>query len=174
VYLSAIEGYVPHGILRAFRAFLEFCYIAWHKVITEKTLAELQDALDWFHEYQMIFEDLGICPNGCALPRQHSLPYYLGLIQAFGAPNSLCSSITESKHIKAVKEPWQCSSHYKALGQMLLTNQRLNKLAAAHVDFSTHGMLEGTCLSNKLKNLGKPQLLFNILITLSYFRNHAC
>lgn len=174
MYLPAIEGYVPRGILRAFRAFLKFCYIAQHEVITEKTLAELQDALDRFHEYRMIFEDLGICPNGCALPRQHSLPHYLGLIQASGAPNGLCSSITESKHIKAIKEPWQRSSHYKALGQMLLTNQHLNKLAAACVDFSTCGMLEGTCLSDELKNLGKSQPLFNILATLSYFRNHAC
>ena len=105
MYLPAIEGYVPCGILRAFCAFLEFCYIAQHKVITEKTLAELRDALDWFHEYWTIFEDLGICPDGCALPRQHSLPHYLGLIRVFGALNGLCSSITESKHIKAIKEP---------------------------------------------------------------------
>lgn len=27
------------------------------------------------------------------------------MIQAFGAPNGLCSSITELKHIKVVKKP---------------------------------------------------------------------
>jgi len=48
----------------------------------------------------------------------------------------------ESKHIKAVKEPWQQSSQWNALSQMLLTNQRLNKLAASHVDFKTCGMLQ--------------------------------
>ena len=68
-------------------------------------------------------------------------------ICTFEAPNGLCSSITESKHIKAVKEPWQCSSCFEALNQMLLTNQYLNKLAAAQVDFADHGMLQGTCLS---------------------------
>ncbi|KAG1871050.1 hypothetical protein C8R48DRAFT_595967, partial [Suillus tomentosus] len=62
----------------------------------------------------------------------------------FGAPNGLCSSITESKHIKAVKEPWRQSSHYKALGQMLVTNQRLDKLTASRQDFCAHGMLNGT------------------------------
>ena len=61
----------------------------------------------------------------------------------FGAPNGLCSSITESKHIKAVKKPWRHSSQYQALGQMLLINQCMDKLAAARVDFVAHGMLGG-------------------------------
>jgi hypothetical protein len=69
------------------------------------------------------------------------------LIQMFGAPNGLCSSITESRHIKAVKEPYRRSSHYEALGQMLLTNQRLDKLAACHVNFTARNMLEGPCLA---------------------------
>ena len=38
---------------------------------------------------------------------------------------------------------------------MLLTNQRLDKLAAAHVDFADRGMLEGTCLSEVLKTIGE-------------------
>jgi hypothetical protein len=82
------------------------------------------------------------------LPRQHSLNHYVKLIHAFGAPNGLCSSITESKHIKAVKEPWRHSRRFEALSQMLLTNQRLDKLAAAHVDFTEREMLKGTCLSS--------------------------
>lgn len=84
------------------------------------------------------------------------------MIRAFGAPNGLCSSITESKHIKAVKKPWRRSSRYQALGQMLLTNQRLDKLAAARVDFQRRGMLKGTCLSHTLQlieKLGKPFII---------------
>jgi hypothetical protein len=146
--------------LQTFCAFLEFCYIAQDNIITESTLVELQDVLNQFHLYWTIFEELGICPDGFVLSRQHSLPHYFGLIWAFGAPNGPCSSITESKHIKAIKEPWQCSNHYKALGQMLLTNQHIDKLAAAHIDFSAHGMLKGTCLSDELKLLGEPQPIF--------------
>jgi hypothetical protein len=59
----------------------------------------------------------------------------------------------ESKHIKAVKEPWRHSSRFKVLGQMLLINQRLDKLAASCVDFCVHGMLAGTCLSAVLTSL---------------------
>jgi len=69
--------------------------------------------------------------------------HYRMLIEMFGVPNGLCSSITESRHIKAVKEPWRCSNQYEALGQMLLTNQRLDKLAAARLVYSQKGMLDG-------------------------------
>jgi hypothetical protein len=83
------------------------------------------------------------------------MAHYLWLIRVFGAPNGLCSSITESMHIRAIKKPWQHSNHYNALGQMLLTNQRLDKLAAAHTDFTEHGMLNGTCLSAAQEAIGK-------------------
>jgi hypothetical protein len=155
VYLPAIEGHVPHDVVLAFSAFLEFCYIVRRDIIMETILQELQDALDRYHRYRIIFEELGVCPSGFALPRQHSLVHYFPLIRAFGTPNGLCSSITESKHIKAVKRPWQWSNRYKALGQMLLTNQRLDKLAAARVDFTDCGMLNGTVLSVVLETIGR-------------------
>jgi hypothetical protein len=154
VYLPAIEGYVPCDVLRTFRAFLEFCYIVRLDVITEDTLAKLDDALARFHRYRTIFKHLNIA--GFSLPRQHSMVHYFALIRLFGAPNGLCSSITESMHRHAVKKPWRRSNRYNALGQMLLTNQRLDKLAAARVDFVERGMLAGTCLSDSLDRLGMP------------------
>ncbi|KAG1880232.1 hypothetical protein C8R48DRAFT_744596 [Suillus tomentosus] len=146
VYLPAIEGHLPQDIARAFRALLEFCYLVRRNIITEKTLTEIQDALARFHHYCEAFRDAGVVPT-FSLPRQHSLKHYIQLIRLFGAPNGLCSSITESKHIKAVKEPWRRSSRFNALGQMLRTNQRLDKLAALRVDFTRRNMLSGTCLS---------------------------
>jgi len=82
--------------------------------------------------------------------------HYHHLIQEFGTPNDLCSSITELKHIKAVKKPWQCLNHFKALGQMLVTNQHLDKLTAAQVDFETHHMLKGSILSASIRTLDCP------------------
>ncbi|KAG1892811.1 hypothetical protein F4604DRAFT_1876051 [Suillus subluteus] len=153
VYLAAIEGHVPQAIVRAFRAFLEFCYLVRRNTITESTLAEIQDALSRYHQHRTIFVESGAITT-FSLPRQHSLVHYIYLIWQFGAPNGLCSSITESKHIKAVKEPWRRSSKYNALGQMLVTNQRLDKLAAARVDFANRGMLDSTCLAAELEALG--------------------
>jgi hypothetical protein len=150
VYLPAIEGYVPVDMVRCIRAFLEFCYIARQDVHDEKSLDDLNDAMTRFHQYREIFVTTGVRPDGFSLPRQHSMVHYLSLIRAFGGPNGLCSSITESKHIKAIKEPWCRSNRYNALGQMLLTNQRLDKLAALRVDFRKRGMLNGTCFIDGL------------------------
>lgn len=142
-------------MVQTFRAFLEFCYIARRNVQDTSSLQEMEDALSHFHQHRVIFQECGVRPDGFALPRQHSMVHYFHLVRAFGAPNGLCSSITESKHIKAVKEPWRRSNRYDALGQMLLINQRLDKLAASRADFAARGMLKGTCLSSVLESLGK-------------------
>ncbi len=76
----------------------------------------------------MIFIETGVPPKGVSLPRQHSVMHYKENIKLFGSPGGLSSSITESKHIKAVKEPWRRSNRYNALGQMLLTPKDLTNL----------------------------------------------
>jgi len=80
VYLPAIEGYVPDRMLYTIHAFLEFCYIAQHDVIMEKTLAELEDALFCFHKYRAVFQEVGIQEKGFLLPRQHSTNHYPEMI----------------------------------------------------------------------------------------------
>ena len=40
-----------------------------------------------------------------------------------------------------MKKPWRLSNHYEPLGQILLTNQRLDKLASARVTFTACAML---------------------------------
>ena len=135
---------------------MEFCYIVQRLVLDNDDIDKLNTLLVQFHQERKIFREAGIRSNFC-LPRQHSLNHYANSIMKFGAPNSLCSSITESKHIEAVKKPWRRSSRFNALGQMLLTNQRLDKLAAARVDFKCRGMLVGTCLAYTifaLKSMG--------------------
>lgn len=135
-------------MVRTFRRFLDFCYLARRNVLDEKSLADMDDALKMFHEERTIFITTGVRDDPISLPRQHSMMHYTTNIRKFGAPNGLCTSITESKHIKAVKEPWRRSNRYNALSQMLVSNQRLDKLAAARVDFISRGMLRGTCLSS--------------------------
>ncbi|KAG2083637.1 hypothetical protein BD769DRAFT_1633119 [Suillus cothurnatus] len=134
VYLPAIEGHVPQDVVHTFRALLDFCYLVRRNIITEDTLLEIDDALSRFHRYREIFKATGVILH-FSLPRQHSLTHY-------------------NKHIEAVKEPWRRSSRYNALGQILLTNQRLDKLAAARVNFTRRGMLTGTCLSAAVGVLG--------------------
>jgi hypothetical protein len=111
-------------------------------------LVELRRALDRFHVHREVFVGTaGITGERISLPRQHSLIHYIRSIILFGSPNGLCSSITESKHIKAVKEPWRRSSHFMAIKQMLLTISRLDKLSAALRAHAELGMMDGTTSS---------------------------
>jgi hypothetical protein len=155
--VNALEGYVHVDIIKTLNTFLDFCYIARQNVLTEDSLNVLDTTLERFHHYREIFRISGVRPDGFSLPRQHALKHYRRHIENFGAPNGLCSSITESKHITAMKKPWRRSSRCEALQQMLTINTRNDKLAAAQVDFSSRGMLQGTCLGEVLQiwnNLG--------------------
>jgi hypothetical protein len=122
-------------------SFLDLCYIARRPDLDEDSLHDFDNALQKFHQHREIFHTSGVRPTGFSLPRQHSLLHYRHHMEEFGAPGGLCSSITESQHITAVKKPWRRSNRYEALGQMLLTNQRNDKLAASRVDFISRGML---------------------------------
>ena len=146
--MNAIQAFVPTAIVETFAAFLEFCYIARRNIITEDSLRQLNVALGKFHEARQVFAGT-VRPEGpsaFSLPRQHSMVHYFDNIKDFGSPNGLCSSITESKHITAVKRPWRRSNKHMALPQMLRSNQRLDKLAAARADFTARGMLVDSCL----------------------------
>ncbi|EIW77185.1 hypothetical protein CONPUDRAFT_157446 [Coniophora puteana RWD-64-598 SS2] len=144
VYLPAIAGFVPTDMVQCLSAFLDFCYIARQNSLSAEDLDNLDDALARFHRLRDVFIRAGVRPNGISLPRQHSLCHYRHSIVLFGSPNGLCSSITESKHIVAVKKPWRRSSRFKALHQMLLILVRLDKLHAARRSFEERGMMFGT------------------------------
>ncbi|KAH9963354.1 hypothetical protein BGW80DRAFT_1438604 [Lactifluus volemus] len=133
VYVAAISGHVPDGMVKCLSAFLDFCYIARCNAITRNGLSQLRLALAWFHLHRDIFVG--------------TAGHYVRSICLFGSPNGLCSSITELKHIKVVKEPWRRSNRFRALAQMLRTNCRLDKLLATHQVFTRLGIMDGTTLS---------------------------
>ncbi|KAF8465884.1 hypothetical protein DFH94DRAFT_796165 [Russula ochroleuca] len=133
VYLGAIAGHVPTAVVKCLSAFLDFCYIVHRNAITATDLNKLKDALEHFHHYcEFFIGTAGVKGDFISLPCQHLLCHYIHSIHLFGSPNGLCSSITESKHIKAIKEPWA---------------------------FAQLGMMEGTTASYTAMILagGKPQ-----------------
>jgi hypothetical protein len=141
--LPAIVGYVTGDMIQCIAAFLDFCYLARRSAHYTSTLVAMDEALARFHHFRDVFRHEGVRPDGFSLPRQHALVHYVPGIRLFASPNGICTSITESKHIRAVKEPYRRSSHFQALGQILHTNTRLSKLAAATVEFREAGMLYG-------------------------------
>jgi hypothetical protein len=129
--------------------FLDLCYLLCHSYYTSDTITDIEAKVAEFHVLRKIFITTSVRET-ISLPRQHSLMHYADLICEFGAPNGLCSSITETKHIAAVKKPWRRTNRHKPLGQMLLLNQQLNKLAVACTDFSSKHMLDGTVLGDAI------------------------
>jgi hypothetical protein len=147
VYLAAIAGYLPSAIVQCIATFMDACYIARHRnAITDPALQHFQSCVEKFHALRNIFIQAGV-RTSISLPRQHALNHYFYAIRLFGSPNGLCSSITESKHIKAVKEPWRRSSRYRALTQMLKILVQMDKMAALRRKFAKMGMLVGTTAS---------------------------
>jgi hypothetical protein len=125
---------------------MDFCYLVRRNALTSDMLRAIEETLAQFHHHRDIFIQSGVRVD-ISLPRQHALKHYPRSIRLFGSPNGLCSSMTESKHIKAVKEPWRRSSRYKALVQMLRTNSRMDKMAFARRVFAGQGMMAGTTSS---------------------------
>ncbi|KIJ58889.1 hypothetical protein HYDPIDRAFT_177978 [Hydnomerulius pinastri MD-312] len=154
VWLPAIVGHVHEDVVKCVSALLDFCYLAHCSSHDTPCLVAMEEALQRFHTYRAIFEETGVRPNGFFLPCQHALVHYVRNIKLFGSPNGLCSSITESRHITAVKRPWRCSNRNKPLNQMIQTNTRLSKLAAAWVEFGRQGMLKGDVAAE----IGQPSL----------------
>ena len=132
---------MPPQVVTCLSVFLDFCYLIWCSEFGQLDLITIEKALDKFHSAWEIFHTSSVCQKGFNLPHQHSMVHYVCLIQEFGAPNGLCSLITKSCHITAMKKPWCRSNHYEPLSQILLTNQRLDKLTAARACFIACGML---------------------------------
>jgi hypothetical protein len=133
-------------MVQSITTFIYACYIARRNAIMTPALEHFHKSVEKSHELQNIFIEVGV-HDSISLPRQHALKHFYKSIHLFGSPNSLCSSITESKHIKAVKEPWHQSSRYQALIQMLWTLVQMDEMAVLHWVFLDRGMLAGTTSS---------------------------
>jgi hypothetical protein len=140
IFILAIVGHTPGRMVQCVAAFMDFCYLARLSVHDRMTLDKMEHALNRFKYLRKVFINEGVWTN-FALPRQHALFHYTTGICLFGSLNGICSSITELKHIHAVKEPWRRSNRRNPLKQILLTNIRLNKIAAACSDFRSCGLL---------------------------------
>ncbi|KAF8890348.1 hypothetical protein CPB85DRAFT_1377935 [Mucidula mucida] len=127
IFIPAIADYIPAEMTQCVAALIDFTYLIRRNDYDKDTLKSLDIALARFHSLRKVFIETGVL-------------HYWRHIEEFGAPNGLCSSITESQHITAVKRPWRRSSRNRALGQMLLTNQRLDKLYALNMELATVGL----------------------------------
>lgn len=139
-------------MVQAIVVFMDFCYLARRTSHDTASLTSMTNTLERFLNLRTIFIETGIRAD-FALPRQHALLHYVYGITLFGSPYGLCSSITESKHIAAVKDPWRRSNRDEPLVQILQTNTRMAKLAAARAEYGRRGMLPVTLHGKLLAEL---------------------
>jgi hypothetical protein len=144
---------VPVRAVQALQALLDFIYVAREDEHTDGLLDDLDDARERFELHREVFREAGV-RTSFNLPRQHAMKHYRHLIEMFGSPNGLCTSLTESRHKTAVKQPWRRSNHNDPLDQMMLTNQRMDKMLACQTFFEVNGLLRGTCLWDTMRGLG--------------------
>ncbi|KAL0573212.1 hypothetical protein V5O48_008750, partial [Marasmius crinis-equi] len=159
VYLPAIAGLVPNEVVWTLAAFIEVCYLIRRDVHTEDTITTISDQIKIFQTERVIFQELEV-RDTFSLPRQHSLLHYPQLIAEFRSPNGLCSSITESKHISVVKEPWWQSSRNQPLSEMLVINDRMDKMEWAEVDFHHRGMLAGPATLGVVEDFSLQAIIY--------------
>ncbi|KAF5346583.1 hypothetical protein D9758_013464 [Tetrapyrgos nigripes] len=140
VFMAAVAEYLPPEMMKCLSSLLDFCYLVRRSDIDEPALQQIQACISRFHYFRQIFITTNVRED-FSLPRLHSMVHYPLLIMEFGAPNGLCSTITESRHITAVKKPWRRSNHWQAISQMLLINQRVDKLLALRADLVERELL---------------------------------
>ena len=158
VFLPAIKGLVPPGMVMAIAAFIDLCYLVRHPYIDEANLRALDKSLANFHHHRQSFSDHGVCSEaGISLPCQHALKHYHHHIEEFGAPVGLCTSIIENKHISAVKKPYQKSSHNCPLGEMLQISSRLDKIELFKSKHIAEGLYNLPLLPEEIQSIA-PEL----------------
>jgi hypothetical protein len=150
--LPAIAGHVPNRMVMCMAAFFDFCYLARLSSHDVHALQKMEEALARFQDLREIFRTEDV-RDGFALPRQHALVHYSHSIRLFGSPNGLCSSITESKHIRAVKEPWRRSNRNNPLQQILVINTRMSKLNALSSYLGSRGLLDEDVYSARVRDI---------------------
>ncbi|KAF8808923.1 hypothetical protein BYT27DRAFT_7222737 [Phlegmacium glaucopus] len=81
------DGQSNARLVRTVRAVLDFIYLARYPIHTSETLAQMDDALQAFHDNRDIFISLGIRTH-FNIPKLHNIGHYLELIELFGTADN--------------------------------------------------------------------------------------
>ncbi|KAJ6573665.1 hypothetical protein B0H10DRAFT_2236943 [Mycena sp. CBHHK59/15] len=171
-------------LIRSIRALLDFLYLAQYPIHSDETLAQLDDALNRFHDNKDIFVDLGIRTN-FNLPKLHFLRHYKLLITRFGTTDNFNTEYTERLHIDLAKDAYRATNHKDEYPQMTQWLERKEKILL-HAKFiqwrqlgqpSTPTVPPGIEYSRSLKMTKHPSqkfVSFNTLVQdygATYFRD---
>ncbi len=134
----------------ALRAFMDFCYLVRCSIIDDDGMKKFMTHLSAFFAIEKYLGPLLFVPPGSlcrgntpwsTTPSKFVLSRHQTVF-AHQSPNRSTLRLSKSLGGK--------SNKFNALKQMLLTNQWVDKLAAARHDFEDRGMLEGSVLEEAM------------------------
>jgi hypothetical protein len=129
VLLACLIGKVPRGVIQAYRALLDFIYLAQYPTHDDDTLEYMQQALQDFHLHKEVIINLGIRDH-LNIPKFHSLQHYLENIRNFGTTDNYNTEMFERFHIDFCKEGWYTSNGRNERPQMISWLTRREKVAS--------------------------------------------
>jgi hypothetical protein len=129
VLLACLVGKVPRGVILAYRALLDFIYLAQYPTHDDDTLFYMQKALQDFHRHKEVIINLGI-RDDLDIPKFHSLQHYMENIRNFGTTDNYNTEMFERFHIDFCKEGWYASNGRNEKPQMISWLTRREKVAS--------------------------------------------
>ena len=127
VFVGVIAGLIPPKAVRAIRAIIDFIYLASYHSHTDATLAQMQDALDEFHNNKEIFVEEGVRTH-FNFNKLHMLQHYVHMIKLMGATNGYNTENTERLHIDLAKNLYLATNKKNYIKQMTEGLQRKEEL----------------------------------------------
>lgn len=123
VFLSVISGIVNERVFAAAKGLLDFIYLAQYQSHTERTLSQLEDALERFHFNKVAFIDAGVREH-FNIPKIHSIMHYLDAIRLLGSADGFNTEAPERLHIDYAKKAYAGSSRVDYITQMTVWLRR--------------------------------------------------
>ncbi|TDL22476.1 hypothetical protein BD410DRAFT_723064 [Rickenella mellea] len=130
VFIAVIAGHpsITAPIMRAFRAVLDFIYIAQYESHSAETLGYLERALAAFHANKQALVRAGVRFH-YKIPKLELMQHVARLTRILGVPIQFSSDITERLHITCAKIPYAKGTNKKDyVKQMVRFLEREEKL----------------------------------------------
>ncbi|EPS92600.1 hypothetical protein FOMPIDRAFT_1137569 [Fomitopsis schrenkii] len=128
ILLACLVGKIPNKVMIAFRAILDFIYLAQYTAHDNDTLEYMEKALKTYHKNKAVLVELGIREH-LNIPKFHSLLHYVDSIKELGATDNYNTEAFERLHIDFAKAGWRASNHRDARPQMVRWLVRHEKMA---------------------------------------------
>ncbi|PPQ81799.1 hypothetical protein CVT26_010042 [Gymnopilus dilepis] len=128
ILLGCLIGSIPSRGVIAITALLDFIYTAQYTSHDAGSLAELQNALDRFHQHRDYFVETGV-RDDFNIPKFHSLLHYVESIKLFGTTDNYNTETFERLHIDFAKHGWRASNQRDEFPQMIRWLSRREKIA---------------------------------------------